>query len=126
MSVAVDDHFHGGIDEFVLVATGKGFRKGDGLLAGGLEGLDVRTHPRHGGIEFAMAVAFLRKAHGDEQRLQVLVFKRGEMSICIHRQNQKVEERLSLGRGETGNIHVHEIMMREFLTNDNATSGLIS
>jgi len=121
MGIAVDDLLHGGIDELVLGARREDFRQGDGLLAGGVEGLDMRAHPRHGGIVFAVTVTLFREAHGRKQRLQMFILERSEMPVRIHREYQQIEQRLLLGRAENGNIQIHESMMRQPGRNNNAT-----
>jgi hypothetical protein len=48
------------------------------------------------------------------------------VTIRVHREYQKVEQRLLLGGVKNGNVQVHQNMMQQPGGNDNATGSLIS
>ena len=91
----------------LLAANGESSGQRQRLILGFMNGLNERAHPRHRRIKFTLAVGFFGVPHCREQLLQLLIFNRRQMAVSIHRQNQKLEQRLLLGSGIIRKVNVH-------------------
>lgn len=107
MLVGRHDLFHRGKNLLLLLANGESIGQQDGLFSSLPKGLYCGPHPIHRRVKFTLSVRFFGKAHVQQQCFQLRVCNSGQMSVRVHRQDQKIKKRVLLLRRKFRGLIVH-------------------